>query len=400
MAMDKRPIVLVVDDEESVRRSFEMIFQDDYEVVTATLGEEALEKVRDLMPNLMFLDIRMPGMNGLEVLARAREIDPNLEVVMVTAVSEVSTAIEAMKLGAFNYVVKPFDVDEMQRLASRALDKHRINLENRRFLESLTQKNVRLRIQRNRLKRRLEATSQALQEMRDGITQVSKFVTLGEAATTLAHEIRNPLSTISSYVQLARLNLPPGAQVFPHLDRMDREIQRLNRIVENLMSYSSRSRPEWSRVEVNELIEETLWLVRPKANAQGIEVITRYATPSPTVEGHPDQLTQVFLNLFVNACQAMPGGGRLEITTGLTSDGAEEQVVVRIADTGCGIREEHLPHIFKPFYTTRGKEGTGLGLAISSQIVSDHHGSIDVQSEVERGSVFVVALPSAAHGLV
>jgi DNA-binding NtrC family response regulator len=171
---------LVVDDEESVRRSFDLIFRDDYEVVTAPDGEMALATVRDLMPNLMFLDIRMPGMGGLEVLAEARRIDEDLEVVVVTAVSDVATAIEAMKLGAFSYVIKPFDVDAIRQLASRALLKHRINLENRRCLESLTHENVRLRTQRKRLKRRLQATSHELHEMREGLAQASKLAALGE----------------------------------------------------------------------------------------------------------------------------------------------------------------------------------------------------------------------------
>jgi len=160
--LTERPIILVVDDEESVRRSFDLIFRDDYEVVTVPDGETAVAKVRDLMPNLMFLDIRMPGMNGLEVLAQVREIDQDVEVVVVTAVTDKATAIEAMKLGAFNYVVKPFDVDAIQQLASRALLKHRINLENRRFLESLTHENERLKIQRMRLVQKLQAARRDL----------------------------------------------------------------------------------------------------------------------------------------------------------------------------------------------------------------------------------------------
>jgi len=395
VAIGERPIILVVDDEESVRRSFDVIFRDDYEVLTVPDGERALAKVQDLMPNLMFLDIRMPGMGGLEVLAEVRRIDEDLEVVVVTAVSDVATAIEAMKLGAFSYIIKPFDVSAIQQIASRALLKHRINLENRRFLESLTQENVRLRTQGKRLKRRLQATSHELHEMREGLAHASKLAALGETAAAIAHEIRNPLTVISAYIQLTRQHLPSNTKVLGHLDRVEREIQRLNRVAQHLMSYSSRSNPAWTKVPVNALVEDTLWLIRPRAHAQHVEVMTDYDASSPAVQGDRDQLTQVLLNLLVNACQAMPDGGRIQITTGVKGEGDDAQVTIQIADTGCGIPEEHLPNIFQPFFTTKGKDGTGLGLAISSRIARDHHGTIDVQSEVGRGSVFLIALPSA-----
>ena len=397
MAIAERPIILVVDDEESVRRSFDVIFRDDYEVLTVPDGEMALAKVQDLMPNLMFLDIRMPGMGGLEVLAEVRRIDEDLEVVVVTAVSDVATAIEAMKLGAFSYIIKPFDVNAIQQIASRALLKHRINLENRRFLESLTQENVRLRTQGKRLKRRLQATSHELHEMREGLAHTSKLAALGETAATIAHEIRNPLTVISAYIQLTRQHLSSNTKVLGHLDRVEREIQRLNRVAQHLMSYSSRSNPAWTKVPVNALVEDTLWLIRPRAHAQHVEVMTDYDASSPTVQGDQDQLTQVLLNLLVNACQAMPDGGRIQITTGVRGEGDDAQVTIQIADTGCGIPEAHLPNIFQPFFTTKGKDGTGLGLAISSRIARDHQGTIDVQSEVGRGSVFLIALPSAAQ---
>ncbi len=176
---------------------------------------------------------------------------------------------------------------------------------------------------------------------------------------------------------------------------MEREIQRLNRVAQHLMSYSSRSFPAWTKVPVNALVEDTLWLIRPRAHAQHVEVVTDYDASSPTVQGDQDQLTQVLLNLLVNACQAMPDGGCIQITTGVRGEGDDAQVTIQIADTGCGIPEEHLPNIFQPFFTTKGKDGTGLGLAISSRIARDHQGTIDVQSEVGRGSVFLVALPSA-----
>src|SRR3990172_4474723 len=147
-----KPMLLVVDDEESVCSSLDLVFSDKFEIAIAQTGPEAIAKVRDLAPNLMMLDLRLPEMDGLDVLEQAKTVDAALEVIIVTAVHELSTAIEAMRRGAFTYVLKPFDVDTLRDLTDRALVKHRINLDNRRFLETLAQEASRLRTQRNRLR--------------------------------------------------------------------------------------------------------------------------------------------------------------------------------------------------------------------------------------------------------
>lgn len=390
-----KPVLLVVDDEESVCSSLDLVFSDKFEIAIAQTGPEAISKVRDLAPNLMMLDLRLPEMDGLEVLERAKTVDSALEVIVVTAVHELGTAIEAMRRGAFTYVVKPFDVVELRDLADRALVKHRINLDNRRFLETLAQEASRLRTQRNRLRRRLHVAEQALHETQESLLQLSRFVTLGEVAASIAHEIRNPLTVIGSYVQLIRMDTVRPSE--DHLERIEKELGRLTRLMHHLMRLAAPPPNLLMLMDMNQLAEEALGLIRPKANVQKIQVLTHLASPAPRMSGDPDQMVQLLLNLFLNACQAMPEGGRLEVTTASVPSpeaGEANWIEILIQDNGVGIPAEILPRIFEPFFTTRRQsEGTGLGLAVVRKIVDSLGGRVTVESEVGVGTVFRLLLP-------
>lgn len=408
---DRRPLLLVVDDEEGVRVSMELVFSERFDIVTAATGTEAVRKLLEAAPNLMLLDLRLPGINGLQVLERAKAMDPDIEIIVITAVNEMATAIAAMRAGAFTYVVKPFEMDQLQTQVEWALTKHRLNLENRRFIETLSQENRRLRIQQSRLTRQLEEAEHALQETQDDLFQASRLATLGETAAFLAHEIQNPLTVISTYFQFIRMD--PGRPVAQHLERAEREVERLSRLARGLMRLATPRARRGQILELNRLVEESLALVQAKANAQKIEMVPSLAPHSPVVRADPDQILQLFLNLFLNACQAMPEGGRLTVTTeqrastqenpdspaGSSEAGAQsrEVAVVTVSDTGQGILPEHLPKIFEPFFTTKGSGGgTGLGLAVVARIVKELGGTIDVESRVGEGTTFTVTLPTTS----
>lgn len=406
----RRPLVLVVDDEEGVRASMELVFSDQFDLIMAATGTEAVRKLLEAAPNLMLLDLRIPGINGLQVLERAKAMDPDIEVIVITAVSETTTAIAAMRAGAFTYVVKPFDMDQLKTQVSWALTKHRLNLENRRFIETLSRENRRLRLQHSRLTRRLEETTHALQETQDELFQASRLATLGETAASLAHEIQNPLTVISSYFQLVRMD--PGRPIVPYLDRMEREVERLSRLARGLMRLAAPQACPGQPVELNRMVEESLALVQAKANIQKITLVCSLAPASPVVFANPDRVLQLLMNLLLNACQAMPDGGRLTITTARRASASEASAppsessetsgpggdcaVLTVADTGHGIAPEHLSRIFEPFFTTKGPEaGTGLGLAVVARIVNELGGTITTDSRVGEGTIFTVALPFA-----
>lgn len=406
----RRPLLLVVDDEEGVRTSMELMFSERFDLLMAATGTEAIRKLLEAAPNLMVLDLRMPGIDGLQVLERAKTMDPDIEVIVVTAVNEMSTAIAAMRAGAFTYVVKPFDMDDLQTQMYRALTKHRLNLENRRFIETLSQENRRLRVQQNRLTRELEQATHALHETQDELFQASRLATLGETAASLSDEIQNPLTVISSYFQLIRMD--PDRPIAPYLGRMEREVERLSRLARGLMRLATPQAQPGHPVDLNRLVEEALTLIQAKANVQKVALVHSLAPRSLVVLADPDRILQFLLNLFLNACQAMPDGGRLTVTTTRRASSPErsdspaespeapvstpDAAVVTVSDTGHGIAPEHLPKIFEPFFTTKGAgAGTGLGLAVVARIVKELGGTISVESRIGEGTTFTVTLPCA-----
>ena len=210
---------------------------------------------------------------------------------------------------------------------------------------------------------------------------------LGEMGATLAHEIRNPLAAIKGMSQSIERGINDPEFVKDFSEVVPKEIDRLNNLVENLVRLGRTPRPQLIPVKVNEVIESVLKLFDNRCRNKGIAV-SKELNPLPEIEADPEQLTQVFTNLILNAIQAMPNGGELRIN----SRRAEDKTVIELADTGQGILEENLKTIFEPFFSTKD-EGTGLGLAITYKIIKDFGGDIEVESEVGRGTKFIIRLP-------
>ncbi len=210
----------------------------------------------------------------------------------------------------------------------------------------------------------------------------------------MAHEINTPLTGISSYIQMLQKKLTDThyAQI---LEKVEAQTDRVARIIKNLLTFSrSPSEASFQRIDLKSSIEEILSLIDYKLKTMNIRLILDIA-PVPPLYAQGERLQQVFINIILNALDAMPGGGELRIS--LSREG--EAVVVRIADTGTGIKPEIRSRIFDPFFTTKGVgKGTGLGLSISYAIVKEHDGRIDVQSEVGHGSTFTITLPLGREG--
>lgn len=226
----------------------------------------------------------------------------------------------------------------------------------------------------------------SLEESQRQLIQSEKLASLGQLAAGVAHEINNPLTNISNSAQL--LLQEAEGKVAKRLKIIEENVEKASRIVRNLRNFSRAPEFHPEFVDVNSLLEKSLEFVRHEL--KGIEVVKDFDTDLPEVLADPLQLQQVFVNIITNACQAMPNGGTLTLAT----RGGDEMVEIRISDTGVGIPKEHLSKIFDPFFTTRkvGK-GTGLGLSISYKIVDAHNGKIEVESEVGKGSTFIIKLP-------
>jgi two-component system NtrC family sensor kinase len=222
------------------------------------------------------------------------------------------------------------------------------------------------------------------------LTQAEKLSALGRLAASLAHEINNPLQALRSGLTLL-LNRPLHAEKRQrYIAVASREVERLIGIVERMLDFYRPSPEQREPTDINAILKEVLALAGKKLQHSKVSARTKLAADLPPVKAVASQIQQVFLNLLLNAIEAMPDGGQLTITTRLSPD--RREVLAAFADTGYGIPEKEISKVFEPFYTTKLK-GTGLGLAISYGIVERHDGRIEVSSKMGEGSTFTVRLP-------
>ena len=237
---------------------------------------------------------------------------------------------------------------------------------------------------------------QQLRESREEIerlhrTQMSRaehLATLGELATGLAHEIRNPLAGIAGVIEIVGRDLPSTSPARAVVKDVRLEIAQINRILTDLLQTARPHPPAVRPTDLNTTVEHAVMLARQQVLSKPIKIELEKDAGLPVVEHDSDQMHQVMLNLLLNAVQAIEGHGAVRVVVASRKDHA----LISVADSGRGISPEHLPFIFRPFYTTKGN-GTGLGLSLARRIVEDHRGKIEVQSELGKGTEFLVTLP-------
>ena len=235
---------------------------------------------------------------------------------------------------------------------------------------------------------RLDATQAQL-------LQSAKLAAVGELSASVAHESNNPLYAARNSLFLLEQDLPSGTPQREFLDIAQAELARIAGIITRMRDFYRPSRAELEPTHINDVLRSTIELVQTYLRHEHVTVQANLSSYLPLIEAHPDQMRQVFLNLMLNACDAMPGGGTLSVTTRFVSskDGHAGMIETRVIDTGHGIATEHLAHLFEPFYTTK-PQGTGLGLAISAHIINQHGGCIAVDSAVGAGTTFTIVLPA------
>jgi PAS domain S-box-containing protein len=227
--------------------------------------------------------------------------------------------------------------------------------------------------------------------MEEQLTQTEKLTSLGLLAAGVAHEVNTPLAVISNYIQMLAKQMPEGDPRHTIIDKIVKQTFRASEIVNNLLNFSRTGPGELADVDLNRVVEETLSLVAHPLKASQIQVVKQLTEGIPPVRGSANKLQQVFLNLFLNARDAMPSGGMLEVRSAVHNGSVEVEVV----DTGNGITREHIHKIFDPFFTTKTSgRGTGLGLSVSYGIIKEHAGKIDVRSTPGRGTSFHVEFPA------
>jgi two-component system NtrC family sensor kinase len=251
-----------------------------------------------------------------------------------------------------------------------------------------------------RLEQMVEDRTRQLRETHAKLLHHDKMSSLGKLSASVVHEINNPIAGILNLAILMKriiAETPLGSKDIEqfgfYLNLMETETRRISRIVSNLLAFSRQSRMETKRLNVNQLIEQTLILNANLLKIANVQVQTRLDPELPKILGSEDQLQQVFMNLVSNAAQAMEPreGGLLLIESGTSP--ADGQILVQIKDSGVGIPPENIPKLFEPFFTTKKRKGVGLGLSVAYGIVQEHGGSIGVQSTLGEGSTFTIKLP-------
>ncbi|HTP05588.1 MAG TPA: ATP-binding protein [Nitrospirota bacterium] len=236
--------------------------------------------------------------------------------------------------------------------------------------------------------RKLKEQTDILFQTEEQLRRADRLSALGELSAGMAHEIRNPLGSIKGAVEILKDDYQPDEAKYEFIQILQKETDRLNHIVQEFLGFARPKQPEFQYSDLNEAVESVLTLTAQEAKKAGVKVEKKLDPSIGRRSLDAGLLKQAFLNLILNAIQAMPSGGVLTVESGLR----EDAVVVKITDTGIGISDENRKKLFSPFFTTK-KYGTGLGLAITYRIVQNHRGTVDVKSEQGKGTEFTVKIP-------
>ncbi|MBN1889725.1 MAG: response regulator [Thermoflexales bacterium] len=387
--------ILIVEDEQIVARDLEKrLTALGYSVsAVAASGKGAIQKAAETQPDLVLMDITLRGeMDGVEAAGLIQERF-DLPVVYLTAHADETTLQRAKLTGPLGYILKPFQERDLYIGIEIALYKHRLERELRLLNQELECRVAERTAQLEEANRELRAEFARQKRMQARLMHADRLSALGQLAASVAHEINNPLQSVIGCLALAQEALvEEGEDAGEYLKVAREEVRRIARIVARMRDLYRPESGKRELTDLNALVEHVLDLSRKRCQESRIILEWRPAESLPSLELASDQIKQVLLNLMLNAIDAMPGGGCLEVSTVHTPDPPGVRVVFR--DNGVGIPPEVLPHIFETFYSTK-PEGSGLGLAISLNIVSEHNGRLDVQSQVGEGSTFTAWLPAA-----
>jgi hypothetical protein len=381
--------ILIIDDERMILNLTAMVLQHrGFEVLTTESAIDGYAIIEQEHPAVVLLDYMMPQVNGLTALREIRRRFPETYVIMFTGKGSEEIAVELMKAGAADYVLKPFSNANLVERIENVLRLRSIELHNRELLAERERLLAEIENWNRELERRVEEKSAALQQAHVEILQSEKLATLGHLSAGMAHEIRNPLNAINLFAQVLRAGLGGDVEMLSYTDKIAHEVERIDDILVKLLATSKRSHFQLRSVLLQDILSQVVASFAEQARVQGVTIDMEVIDTPPALLADADELAQVFSNLIANALHEMAGGGRLTIRL---TPGAGE-LLVTVADTGRGIPVEHLSKIFDPFFTTK-ERGTGFGLSVVLRIVKNYGGKIQVESEPGVGSCFQVTLP-------
>ena len=372
------PQVLVIDDEMGPRESLRMLLKPNYQVYTAENVEAGLRILREKKPDAVVSDIRMPGTSGIDGLRKIREIDPHVAVIMLTGFGALETAKEALRLGANDYISKPFDAREMREVIGRNVERTRVQ-----------------RIGVSAAAEIQELNNRLLKEL----AQKERLASLGQASAEFVHDLGNPLTIVWGYVQLLAKKLEQSEEEngstnqtsAKELNIIEQNVRLCRELLTMWQSYGSVEASPHKAISVTEIVREVVKGVGPMASQSAVELRCNICDDPCTLLGDSVQITRAIQNVIINALQA---SAEKKGFVAVSCTRKDFYVDIHVEDTGYGITQTQLAKIFDPYFTTKqGKSGTGLGLYITKKVVEDHNGSIKVESTPQVGTTFTIRLP-------
>lgn len=367
--MQSKGNVLVVDDDFGARESMKMILGGRFDVFTADSGYKAIELVKDNNFDVVVLDIRMPDISGVDVLQKIKEKEESPEVLMVTAYPGLETAKDTWRLGAYDYIEKPFKIDELREAVDKGIDRKTKTAKSQQLVKDFD-------------------------EVRKQLLQMEKLSSLGQMASEVIHELATPITGVLGYSEFL-LEQECDGIIKNSLIKIRSEAERCQTMIRNILMFSRKPENIKKPVDVNEVITRTIDIKTHQIKLDNIKIISNLDPQIPTILGDFGMLQQVVVNIIGNAQDALrthDGERILSIKTKKDSN----YVYIMISNTGAHIPKENLELIFEPYFTTKSAgSGTGLGLSISRDIIKSHNGKISVKNNDDIGVTFTIELPLA-----
>jgi signal transduction histidine kinase len=326
-------------------------------------------------------------MDGMEALTRIKTDFPDTYVIMFTGKGSEEIAVELMKAGASDYILKPFNNQNLIERVENVLKIRAVEVRNRALVLEREQLLHQIKAWNEELEQRIRKESEALQKAHAEVVQSQKLATLGYLAAGMAHEIRNPLNSISLFVQLIKEGVEDSDKT-EYIAKILQEVDRVDSTLRKLLDSAKRPRYEITEVNIEAVIQKALDSFTPQMHAQKITLDFLTKKDLPRLKADPAEIEQIFTNLFLNAIDEMPEGGELSVEL----DHVAGDITIRVSDSGKGIPEKHLPNIFDPFFSTKAG-GTGMGLPIVLRIIKNYGGKIEVAASGKMGTTFLVRLP-------
>ncbi|MGO9013412.1 MAG: response regulator [Dissulfurispiraceae bacterium] len=356
--------ILIADDEPLVLDSVSLLLaQYGYRIVACSSATEAIEKFKENNVDVVLTDIKMPVVSGIDLLDNIISLSPDTPVILMTAFADIATTIDAIKKRAFDFIIKPYQVDQLLYSIEKAMKYNRL-----------------LHLEKD-YKNLLEEFNRELE------TMVSER-TMSLMALTVADRVRNPATTIGQMCRRMLEKETLSSSVHSCIDNIFEETEKLEKIVSEFQNIFKSRQSHFTYEDLNVIVKAGISVAQREAEGKGVVLVSSLCEQPLKINAQRNLLGIAISQLIRNAIEATAEGGSVEVTT----KGDIDHVTLTVTDTGHGIPSEYLDKIFSPFFSTRERR-FGMGLALVRQIISEHLGEITVQSSAEKGTTFKVVFP-------